>query len=97
MEALEGHQRGIDGVGAGLDVGAGGDVLGRLVVITTTITVLIGRIRHCKGMPRLRAGARRLDGVGRRGVLVLWLCECGELVATTSASATTRIAVGARA
>lgn len=46
VEALQGHVDGIDGVGAGLDVRAGGDFLGRLVVITTTITVLIGIIRH---------------------------------------------------
>lgn len=46
VEALQGHVDGIDGVGAGLDVGTGGDFLGRLVVITTTITGLIGIIRH---------------------------------------------------
>lgn len=46
VEALQGHVDGIDGVGAGLDVGTGGDFLGRLVVITTTTKVLIGIIRH---------------------------------------------------
>ena len=64
VKALQGHRGSVDGVGAGLDVGAGGDVLGRLVVITTTTTVLIRDIRHWVGVPRLRAGAERFGGGG---------------------------------
>ena len=47
VEALECHQGSVDGVGAGLDVAAGGDFLSRLVVITTTtFGKLIGKIGH---------------------------------------------------
>lgn len=44
--SLQRHGGGVDGVGAGLDVATGGDILGRLVVITTTTFIHIGRFRH---------------------------------------------------
>lgn len=47
VESLQRHRGSVSGVGAGLDVAAGGDVLGRLVVITTTFIEITGKIRHC--------------------------------------------------
>lgn len=46
MVSLQRHGGGVDGIGAGLDVATGGDILGRLVVITTTTFIHIGRFRH---------------------------------------------------
>lgn len=45
VEALQSHGGGINSVGTGLDV------IGRLVIITTTFIDLIGKIRHLIDKP----------------------------------------------
>lgn len=62
VEALQHHRRGIDGVAACHNVGAGARGHDRIVVImTTTGIAIIGGPRHCFVLPRLRW---KLDGFG---------------------------------